>query len=128
MSPATTPTDKPRSTRSAKRARQAGFSLLEVLVSVMVLTFMGMLMYEGISQSSEAKEETEISLDRLQIIRVALSKMVRDLSMAYLSKHKDPAMGEKPRTLFKGARDRVSFTSLSHVRLVKNSKESDQAE
>ena len=119
---------KPRSTAAHDRRGRAGFSLLEVLVSVVILSFMGMLMYEGISQASEAKEETEISLDRLATVRVALSKMVRDLSMAFLSKHKDPAMGEKPRTLFKGARDKVAFTSLSHTRLVKNSKESDQCE
>lgn len=98
------------------------------MVSVIILAFMGMLMYEGISQSSDAKEETEIALDRIQTIRVALTKMVRDLSMAFLSKHKDPQMADKPRTLFKGARDKVAFTSLSHVRLVKNSRESDQTE
>lgn len=114
--------------RRTPRPQQGGFSILEVLVSVVLLSFMGMLMYSGISQASEAKEETEIALDRLQTIRVALSKMVRDLSMAFLSKHKDPQMGDKPRTLFKGARDKVAFTSLSHTRLVKNSNESDQCE
>jgi general secretion pathway protein J len=109
-------------------ARRAGFSLVEVLVSVVILAFIGMLMYESIRNAGEAKEEIEISLDRVQAVRVALTKMVRDLSMAFLSKHKDPQMGDKPRTLFKGARTKVAFTSLAHTRLVKHSKESDQCE
>ena len=105
-----------------------GFSLIEVLVSVVILTFMGMLMYESLRQASDAKEEIEASTDRVQAVRVAMQKMARDLSMAFLSKHKDPAMADKPRTLFKGDREKVAFTSLSHTRLVRDSKESDQCE
>ena len=105
-----------------------GFSLIEVLVSVVILTFMGMLMYESLRQASDAKEEIEASTDRVQAVRVAMQKMARDLSMAFLSKHKDPTMADKPRTLFKGDREKVAFTSLSHTRLVRDSKESDQCE
>jgi general secretion pathway protein J len=109
--------------------KRAGFTLVEVLVSVLILGFMGMLAYESLSQASAAKEENEAALDRYQAVRVAMTRMVRDLSMAFLSKHKDPAMGpDKQRTLFRGDRDKVAFTALSHVRLRRDAKESDQCE
>jgi len=108
--------------------RSSGFSLVEVLVSVVILTFMGTLIYESLTQASAAKEETESALDRMQAVRVALTRMVRDFSMAFLSKHKDPQMGDKPRTLFRGDRDKAVFTALSHVRLFRDADESDQCE
>ena len=85
-----------------------GFSLVEVLVSVVILAFMGMLIYESLSQASAAKEENEAALDRYQAVRVALSRVARDLSMAFLSKHKDPQLGtDKFRTIFRGDRDKM---------------------
>lgn len=112
-----------------RRAAQHGFSLVEILVSVVILAMMGTLMYESLTQASAAKEENEAALDRLQAIRVALGKMVRDFSMAFLSKHRDPQMGtDKHRTIFRGDRDKVAFTALSHVRLYRDAKESDQCE
>lgn len=111
-----------------RRRREAGFSLAEILVSVVLVSFMGMMMYESMDQASRAKDETEAALDRMQSIRVALRRLTRDLSMAFLSKHKDPQMAEKPRTLFRGDRDKVAFTALSHARLYRDARESDQCE
>ena len=110
------------------RAQSGGFSLVELLVAVVLLAIMGALIYESLTQASAAKEETEEALDRMQAIRGALGRLVRDLSMAFISKHKDPAMGDKPRTLFRGDRDKVLFTALSHQRLFRDAKESDQCE
>jgi general secretion pathway protein J len=111
-----------------KHRAHHGFSLVEVLVSVLIVSFMGMLIYESLTQASAAKEETEAALDRTTAIRVTLQKMVRDISMAFLSKHKDPAMGDKPRTIFRADRDKMAFTALSHVRLYRDADESDQCE
>jgi general secretion pathway protein J len=110
------------------RTQRDGFSLVELLVAVVLLAIMGALTYESLTQASAAKEESEEALDRMHAIRAALGRLVRDLSMAFLSKHKDPAMGDKPRTLFRGDRDKVLFTALSHQRLFRDAKESDQCE
>jgi general secretion pathway protein J len=108
--------------------RRGGFSMVEVLISVVIVSFMGMLIYEAVSGASMAKEETEAALDRTQAVRVAMTRMVRDVSMAFLSRHKDPQMGDKHRTIFRGDREKMAFTSLSHVRLHRNADESDQCE
>jgi len=53
-----------------------------------------------------------------------MSRMLRDLESAYLSKHRN--LEKYPTTLFRGRGDRVDFTYLGHLRVAEGARESDQ--
>lgn len=113
--------------------RTAGMTLIEIMVAMTMFAAVGALVYGGFSQTSRAKEELEYELDRYHEIRTALERMARELSMAYVSVHRNPSASlQTMKTAFigkdSGFGDRVDFTSLSHVRLYRDAKESDQNE
>ncbi len=123
-----------------------GFTLIEVLVSIAILSFIMVATWSSTSQSLDAKERFEKRDGIYQEGRVALRKLGDDLSMAFLIK----APGERvaltgagaptpaaevmtrprPITFFigddNGERDEIRFTSLSNIRLFRNAKESEQ--
>lgn len=115
------------------RRRQAGMTLLEVMVAMGVFAVVGALVYGGFAQTARAKRQLEAQLDRYHEVRVAMERMVRELSMAYVSTHVhiSPSMAGM-RTIFQGKDsgfgDRIDFTSVSHTRVYRDAKESDQNE
>ena len=56
-----------------------------------------------------------------------MSRMVREISMAYLSTHRN-ALEPKVNVQFRGEADKLDFVSLGHVVRRANSKQSDQQE
>jgi general secretion pathway protein J len=119
-------------TRARRRARARGLSLLEVLVALGILALISSLIYgafDGMQKSS--KGLTEIN-DRYHQGRGATSRLVRELSSAFLSMHLPLVVSQAvSATAFVGKDsnpDRVDFTSFSHVRFAKNAHESDQNE
>lgn len=102
-----------------------GFTLLEVLVAVGLLGIVSALMYEGISLTFKAREEIARVEELNHSARVALRKIVTDVSMAFLSNHvnrDEPANT----TLFIGAGDNLLFSYLGHERRKRGARESDQ--
>lgn len=113
--------------------RRAGMTLIEVMVAMAMFAGVGVLVYGGFSQTSRAKRTLEAQLDRYHEVSSALERMVRELSMAYLSVHYNPlASLQSMRTIFVGKGSgfgtRIDFTSVSHTRLYRDAKESDQNE
>ncbi|MFH0800575.1 MAG: type II secretion system protein GspJ [Pseudomonadota bacterium] len=131
----------------------AGFTLLEVMVSVGILGLIMTLVWASSSQSFNAKRRIETRSDIYHQGTVALRKLTDDITVAFLAVRAGqaplavaaPAGGQPPlplptpapatsgpstKTFFigmdKGEHDEVRFTSLSHLRLFKNAKESDQ--
>lgn len=108
-----------------------GFTMIEVLVSTLILGLIGGILWLSFSKSHEHKVFIEKMLSRYQEVRSALNRMVKEFSMAYLTSHKSP-LEKDYRTVFKGLRERpiatVHFTSLAHQRLFRDSKESEQCE
>lgn len=107
-------------------------TLAETLLAVFLTAMMMTLVWGGFAQSFDSKEELERQLDSYEGVRMAMTRMVRDLSMAYLSRN-IPTIGERRvKTIFQAKDERpvskVVFASLSHMRLYKNSHESDQCE
>jgi general secretion pathway protein J len=105
--------------------RDRGFTLLEVLVAVGLLGIVSALMYEGIALTFRAREEIARVEELNHSARVALRKLVTDISMAYLSNHvnrDEPAST----TLFMGQGDNVLFSYLGHERRKRGARESDQ--
>jgi general secretion pathway protein J len=117
---------------SARRTRQ-GMTLIEVMVAVALFASVGALVYGGFAQTARAKRTLEAQLDRYHEVRMAMERMVRELSMAYVSTHYNisPSL-QGMRTTFigkdSGFGDRIDFTSVSHTRIYRDAKESDQNE
>lgn len=110
-----------------------GFTLLEVILAVTVLALIGTMIYGGFSQTALNKARVEKDVDHSRIIHMALERMTREISMAYVSTHVNPSLDLRvSNTAFvgkdNGRQDRIDFTSFSHQRLYRNARESDQNE
>jgi general secretion pathway protein J len=111
-------------------------TLLEVLVSIAVVSMIGTVLYGAFHGMSRARRGMEEVCDRHHQGRAALSRMARELSSAFISLHipfgTATATVLPQQTLFVGTdsqpADRVDFTSFSHRRLRADSHESDQNE
>ena len=110
-----------------------GFTLLEIMLAVSVLALVGTMIYGGFSQTALNKARIEEDVDHSRIIHMALERMARELTMAFVSTHVNPSLDLRVvDTAFigkdNGKDDRIDFTSFSHRRLYRNARESDQNE
>lgn len=124
-----------------------GFTLIEVMVAIALMAIIMTLIWSSTSQSLRAKERVEGRDMVFHSGGTALRKISEDLVMAFLAGTvskptgfqmaqsggqgaSSPAAVEPFKTFFMGKdeseADELAFTSLSHQRLFKNAKESDQ--
>jgi general secretion pathway protein J len=108
-------------------------TLVEVLVAMVIIAMLAVTIYAGFAQSAATKDELESDGDYYRRVQLALDRMQRELSMAYVSiQLPDNPSLQTMKTCFIGTdrseRDRVDFTSFSHQRLYRDAKESDQNE
>lgn len=111
--------------RNAAGPNHLGFTLIEVMVATVLMGLMGALLMAAINSSVKAKDTVEEISGRYHLVRQAMSRMAREISMAYLSKHialGDPAFT----TQFKGRQDSVYFSAFGNVVHQKDAKQSDQ--
>jgi general secretion pathway protein J len=119
-------------TRHATRDRQrdAGFTLIEVLLALAILTFITTIMWGSFSQTATNKRAIESAQERLHTVRVALLRMAREIEMAYLSRSENTALTNR-RTFLTGTTrtdvDELMFSSFSHQRLRAGAFEGDTA-
>ena len=108
-----------------------GFTLIEVMISVAVLAMIGGVTYKSFDAAYSLKQRIERGAERDQTIRASLSRMAREVSMAFLSEHYDKKRYRQRPTVFrlKGRHgdDDLLFTSFAHERLQVDAKEGDQA-
>lgn len=115
------------------RRRQAGVTLIEVIVAMAILAIVATLMYSGFTQTARNKRRVEDELERYHEVRMGLERMARELSMAFVSDQLNPDESRiVVRTAFvgkeRGGGSRIDFTSFSHQRLYRDAHESDQNE
>ena len=115
------------------RAGTRGLTLLEVMVAVAILAMVALLIYGAFDGLSRGKKGLGRINDRYHQGRGAITRITAELSSAFLSMHQPPTEQQIRRiTIFAGTNglpaDRLDFTSFSHRRLVKDSRESDQNE
>lgn len=119
---------QPRRARAAGRG-QAGMTLIEVLMALTILSFMLIITWSTTSTTVEAKQHFEIMQERNHEIRVAMGRMARDISSAYISGNENESLTNR-RTLFVGDSDspvdELRFSSLGHVVLWADANESEQ--
>ncbi len=110
-----------------------GFTLLEVMLAVGILALVGTMVYGGFAQTALNKARVESDVDHYRSVHMALERIVRELSMTFVSTHVNPSPDLRTvQTAFigtdAGSEDRLDFTSFSHRRLYRDARESDQNE
>jgi len=106
-----------------------GFSIMEILVAATLLSIMGALMWTSFSSTLDSKDRIEAATDRIDELRIAMTRMSYDISHAFISGHfaRDD---RRTRTIFKegsgGSGDKLTFSAFSHEPLMANANESDQ--
>jgi len=116
--------------RLARRSRR-GLTLLEVMISVVILLSMSLIVAESMRNSIEFNEVLSLRDQTTRTARTALSRLKRDLQMAYLTPNKAGLTPERYETVFVGldeSPDTVYFASLNHQRMYLDTRESDQTE
>lgn len=108
-----------------------GFTLLEVMMSLGILAVLGALAWGSFGPTWEAKQVIQEQADHYHGMRLALARMSREISMAYISDNFDAARYRERPTHFVGEDssddDELRFTTLAHERLYEGAKESDQS-
>ncbi|MDO8493756.1 MAG: type II secretion system protein GspJ [Deltaproteobacteria bacterium] len=121
-----------RISENSKHSGNAGFTLIEVMISVALVSAVMVLIWQGTRQSINSKRISEERQAIYHYARVSIDKITDDLSMAFLvdgSAHLGQNQGTAAtKTIFKGEEEQLSFPSLSHLRLFNNAKESESAE
>ncbi|MBX2812824.1 MAG: prepilin-type N-terminal cleavage/methylation domain-containing protein [Myxococcales bacterium] len=110
-----------------------GMTLLEVSLAVTILAMIGVLTWGSIARSFDAFETVKSIDSRYHAVRVAMNRMAKELSMAYLTaptRHK--GQERRVQQFFKYTRgsplSQLHFSAFAHNVFLRNAKESDQAE
>lgn len=106
-----------------------GFTLIEVVIAIAMTAFIGVVIGVTFNTTIINKDIIESQAERYRMLRTAMSRMVREISAAYVSDRYDSKRYrdafDRP-TNFVGTRDKLLFSTLSHQRLYADAKESDQ--
>ncbi|MEM7160339.1 MAG: type II secretion system protein GspJ [Myxococcota bacterium] len=113
------------------RARARGITLIEVMISLAVLSMMMVSVWSSFNGTLRAMEVSEEIQNRYSIVRNGLLRMETELSMAYLS-HNRPPDAQRHFTLFEGRvessqSESITFSAFAHLRVRKDANESDQS-
>lgn len=108
---------------------ESGLTLIEILVSMTIMISMLVIAWSTFSGGLLLKRRSETVNDRFLEIRVAMGRMVDDMSSAYISANEDQTLQER-RTLFIGKAggdvSELRFTSFAHRVLWADANESEQ--
>ncbi len=109
--------------------KRRGFTLVEVVIAISMTAFIGVVIGVTFQTTIANKEIIESQSERYRMLRTAMSRMVREIGAAYVSDRYDPKRYrdafDRP-TNFIGAKDKLTFSTMSHQRLYADAKESDQ--
>jgi len=111
--------------------RARGFSLVELMIAVAITATLGAMTVGAFAQIDRASQVARAQAERYDSARLALSRMAREVSAAFLSDNYDKnRFGNGPDrrpTLFVGREDQLLFSTMAHERLYQDARESDQA-
>jgi general secretion pathway protein J len=111
--------------------RTRGFTLIEILVATAILAMVVTLCWSSFNGTFKTKKAVEDQSVRYRTVRLALDRLARDLTMAYLSQNEDTGQPER-RTLFVAKRhfdiDEARFSYFGHQRLYQDANECDTSQ
>ncbi len=119
--------------RRPRRSFERGLTLIELLVALGILAFISVSVYSAIDGMRRRREAVERITDRYREGRMAMARMAREISSAYISEHApiDPSL-RVVRTVFKGKDEhpiaRLDFNSFARRRFATKERISDQME
>jgi len=120
-----------RTLASLRRTGRRGMTLLEVMISIVIILTMSLIVAESLRNSIEFNEVLSLRDVTTRTARTALSRLKRDLQMAYLTPNRDGLIPERYETVFVGfdeSPDTLYFASLNHQRMYLDTRECDQTE
>lgn len=110
-------------------ARRA-MTLVEVMVAISVLSVLGVMAWQSIASTVQARDILDAEDELQQSARVALQRITRSLQLAWLTSNQTTI--NTFRTVFitedNSPVDTLWYNSLAHQRLYRNTRESDQTE
>lgn len=111
------------------KARQGGFTLLEVMIAMAILASMALAMFVATNQTLNSKASTEGRDDATHAVIQGMNRISGDLEMAIMVKSKD-LLGATfdGEYAFEGQEQRLDFVTMSHARFLADSKESEVVE
>jgi len=116
-------------TTTARRRTDSGFTLIEVMLALAIFAFVTTIMLGSFTQTAKSKRAIQSAQERTHTVRVALTRMTREIEMAYLA-DENTAMTNR-RTMLVGSAhgdvDELMFSSFAHQRLRAGAAESDSA-
>jgi general secretion pathway protein J len=111
------------------RRREAGMTLLEIMISMAIMVVMMALAWRTIGNTGDVKRKFEAFEERNHELRMALGRIAADFEGAYLSNNED-RNATHPRTMFvakSGSRfPDIHFSTLGHRALWADANESEQ--
>lgn len=111
------------------RRREAGLTLLEIMISTAIMVVMMALAWRTIGNTGEVKRRFEAFEERNHELRMALGRIAADFEHAYLSKNEDENATYR-RTMFiakSGSKfPEIRFSTLGHRVLWADANESEQ--
>jgi general secretion pathway protein J len=99
---------RPSRGRRGSRQRRAGFTLIEVVVAMVLVTATMLLIYSGLSFALRSWDAAEANGTRVAERRLAENFIRRELSELFPMRFKDPM---QVKLAFEGAADRLRFVS-----------------
>jgi general secretion pathway protein J len=108
------------------RRTARGMTLIEVMVAVAIMAMLGAMTYGIVFTTVRTQDEAMRMQDRFQSGRVALERIRRELTMAFVSLHQSE--DKRTQTLFVGERARLVFNSGAHEPATRGVRQSDQME
>jgi general secretion pathway protein J len=112
-----------------RAARSAGFTLIELMVAITIVSMMMVIAWGTTQETLRAKKYYEKVQERYREVRVAMNTMARDINMAYISSNEDMTLVDR-RTFFIGETSgdvaSLRFSAWAHTKLYADAHEGDQ--
>ncbi|HIE64568.1 MAG: prepilin-type N-terminal cleavage/methylation domain-containing protein [Nitrospira sp.] len=119
--------------------RSQGFTLIEIMISLAILSVLFLMVYGTFSAVFQTSEQMELEADDYRLARLGFYHLAKDLSMFYTVRTPAATRGAETRPLIFGGEDRIrlgegdefpndllQFTAVSHGRTLRDAPESDQ--
>jgi len=102
------------------KTNNAGFSMIEVLVAVIIVGLITASVWSSLFTSARTRDKIEKKDDFTQMARTVMDRISKDLSLAFIIPQAQGMTG------FKGRSNEVTFSTFAHQAMAPNIKECEQ--